>query len=120
SRYVNGISVVNWKLGRLMISMCGCFYARTLARVPLRDVTAGFLVFRRALLRKIPLDRIRSNGYAFNIEMKFWSHRLGGGTREHPIIYVARRVGVSKMDRGIVVEAMVTPFRLWLAWLRHR
>ena len=120
SRYVNGISVVNWKLGRLLISMGGSAYARPLTRLPLRDVTAGFLVFRRAMLEKIPLDRVRSNGYAFNIEMKFWAHRLGGRILEHPIIYVDRRVGISKMDRGIVVEAIVTPFRLWLAWLRHR
>ncbi len=119
SRYVNGISVVNWKLGRLMISMGGCSYARVLTRLPIRDVTAGFLVFRRTLLRKIPLDRIHSNGYAFNIEMKFWAHRLGGRILEYPIIYVDRRVGVSKMDRGIVAEAMLTPFRLWLAWFRH-
>lgn len=120
SRYVNGISVVNWKLARLLISMSGSFYARTLARLPIRDATAGFLVFRRTLLLTIPLDRIRSNGYAFNIEMKFWAHRLGGKILEYPIIYVDRRVGVSKMDRGIVVEAMLTPFRLWLDWLRHR
>jgi dolichol-phosphate mannosyltransferase len=119
SRYVNGISVVNWKLGRLLISMGGSLYARLLTRVPLHDVTAGFLVFRRALMQRIPLARIRSNGYAFNIEMKFWAHRLGGRILEHPIIYVDRRVGVSKMDRGIVAEAMLTPFRLWLAWLRH-
>jgi dolichol-phosphate mannosyltransferase len=120
SRYVNGISVVNWKLGRLLISMGGSSYARMLTGLPLRDVTAGFLVFRRAMLQRIPLDRVHSNGYAFNIEMKFWAHRLGGRILEYPIIYVDRRVGVSKMDRGIVAEAMLTPFRLWLAWLRHR
>lgn len=119
SRYVNGISVVNWKLARLLISMSGSFYARVLTRLPVRDATAGFLVFRTTLLRKIPLDRIRSNGYAFNIEMKFWAHRLGGQILEYPIIYVDRRVGVSKMDRGIVVEAVLTPFRLWLDWLRQ-
>ena len=120
SRYVHGISVVNWSLGRLLISMCGGLYARVLTRVPLRDVTAGFLVFGRPLLARIPLDRVRSNGYAFNIEMKFWAHRLGGRILEYPIIYVDRRVGVSKMDRGIVAEAMLMPFRLWVAWLRHR
>src|SRR5262249_3706896 len=68
SRYVNGISVVNWSLTRLMISMGGSFYARHLTRLPLRDVTAGFLVFRRTMLQRIPLDHVRSNGYAFNIE----------------------------------------------------
>jgi dolichol-phosphate mannosyltransferase len=119
SRYVNGISVVNWSLGRLLLSMCGGLYARTLARVPLRDVTAGFLVFQAAFLRTIPLDRIRSNGYAFNIEMKFWTHRLRGRILEYPIIYVDRRVGVSKMDRGVVAEAMTIPFRLWMAWALH-
>lgn len=119
SRYVNGISVVNWSLGRLLISMGGSWYARLLTRLPMRDVTAGFLVFRRTLMRKIPLDRVQSNGYAFNIEMKFWAHRLGGRILEFPIIYVDRRVGVSKMGRGIVAEAMLMPFRLWLAWLRH-
>jgi dolichol-phosphate mannosyltransferase len=120
SRYVNGISVVNWKLGRLLISMGGCFYARVLARLPVRDATGGFKVFRTPLLRKIPLDRIRSNGYAFQIEMNFWAHRLGARVLEHPIIFVDRRVGISKMDAGIVREAMLTPFRLWLDWLRHR
>jgi dolichol-phosphate mannosyltransferase len=120
SRYVNGISVVNWKLARLLISMGGSLYARVLAGLPVHDATAGYLVFRRTLLGQIPLDLIRSNGYAFNIEMKFWAHRLGGRILEYPIIYVDRRVGVSKMDRGIVFEAMLTPFRLWLDWLRQR
>ena len=66
------------------------------------------------------MDRIHSNGYAFQIETSFWAHRLGSSIAEHPIIFVDRRVGVSKMDSGIVREAMLTPFRLWLAWLRHR
>jgi dolichol-phosphate mannosyltransferase len=120
SRYVNGISVVNWSLGRLVISLCGCFYARTLTRLPVRDVTGGFKVWRAALLRQVPLHRIRSNGYAFQIEMNFWAYRLGGRVVEYPIIFVDRRVGVSKMDSGIVAEATLTPFRLWLDWLRRR
>ena len=65
------------------------------------------------------MHRIRSNGYAFQIEMSFWAHRLGARIVEQPIIFVDRRVGESKMDREIVREAVLIPFRVWLAWLRH-
>ena len=119
SRYVHGISVVNWSLWRLALSLGGNAYARWLTGIPLRDLTAGFKAFRRGLLERIPLQRIVSDGYAFQIEMNFWSHRLGARFREVPIIFADRRVGISKMNKGIVIEALATPWRLWTAWLVH-
>ena len=119
SRYAHGISVVNWSLWRLALSLGGNAYARWLTGIPLRDLTAGFKAFRRGLLERIALDRIVSDGYAFQIEMNFWAHRLGARFREVPIIFTDRRVGISKMNRGIVIEALATPWRLWIAWLVH-
>lgn len=120
SRYVHGISVVNWPLWRLLLSLGGNRYARMLTGIPMHDTTSGFKVFRRELLARIPLERIRSNGYSFIMEQNFWAHKLGGRITEVPIIFVDRRVGVSKMDGHIIREAILTPYRLWWQWFAHR
>jgi dolichol-phosphate mannosyltransferase len=120
SRYISGISVVNWPLWRLVLSLGANRYARMLTGIPVTDCTTGFRAFRGELLSGIPMERIRSNGYAFIMETNFWAHRLGGRIREMPIIYVDRRVGASKMDGPIVLEAIATPYRLWWNWLTYR
>jgi dolichol-phosphate mannosyltransferase len=111
SRYLNGsVTVVNWPLSRLILSYSANVYARWVTGLPLWDMTGGFKCFRRRALESVRLDRVRSDGYAFQIEMtyKVWKH--GFRIREIPITFVDRRAGVSKMSRGIVWEA------LWMVW----
>jgi len=116
SRYVNGISIVNWPLNRLMISMFGNWYARMITRLPLTDLTAGYKCFRRELLEKIDLDSIRSNGYSFQIEMNYLVWKSGFRIAEIPIIFVERTIGQSKITRNIVREAV---WRVWAMKFRH-
>lgn len=110
SRYVEGGGTRNWGLGRRLISQAGGRYARTVLGVDVRDMTAGFVCYRRAALERIDLAAIRSNGYSFQIEMKYRAHRAGLRIVEVPIVFEDRRVGQSKMSRAIVAEA------LWLVW----
>ena len=116
SRYVNGISIVNWPLNRLMISMFGNWYARMITRLPLTDLTAGYKCFRRELLEKIDLDSIRSNGYSFQIEMNYLVWKSGFRIAEIPIIFIERTIGQSKITRNIVREAV---WRVWAMKFRH-
>jgi dolichol-phosphate mannosyltransferase len=115
SRYVDGGGTRNWGLGRKLISRGGSLYARTILGVKLRDVTAGFICWRRAALEAIDLDRIQSNGYSFQIEMKFRAISAGLRVVETPIVFVDRRVGQSKMSRKIFAEALTMVWKL-----RHR
>lgn len=110
SRYLAGVNVVNWPLKRLLLSYFANIYARVVTGVPVRDLTAGFKCYRRAVLEAIDLDRIRSNGYAFQIEMHFKSYYKGFRVTEVPIIFEERRMGQSKMSKKIVYEAA------WMVW----
>ncbi len=114
SRWVPGGKTVNWGVGRKIISLGGSFYARQILRFPLRDWTGGFNAWRAETLRKIGLDSVRSNGYSFQIELKYRAMRLGCNGIEVPIIFEDRRVGQSKMSSRIVLEAL---YRVW--GMRH-
>jgi dolichol-phosphate mannosyltransferase len=115
SRYVNGVSVVNWPLRRLLLSYFASFYTRCITGMPIHDPTGGFKCFRIEVLKAIDLDRIRSGGYSFQIEMNFKAWRKGFRYAEIPIIFVDRRVGSSKMSKAIVREAV---FMVWKLRLR--
>lgn len=111
SRYVDGrVNVVNWPMSRLFISLFGSWYARTITRLPVRDATGGFNCFQRKVLEAIDLDRIGSNGYAFQIELKLRAWRRGFTLHEIPIVFFERGKGESKMSGGIVREAV---WRVW-------
>jgi dolichol-phosphate mannosyltransferase len=118
SRYVPGGGIENWGLVRRAISAGGSLYARLLLGVPVRDLTGGFKVFRRAVLEAIPLDRVRSRGYAFQIELTYRALRRGFRVEEVPIRFADRAVGGSKMSRAIVLEAIWKVPLLRLAALR--
>ncbi len=114
SRYVNGISVVNWPLRRLMLSYFASMYTRVVTGMPIKDPTGGYKCFRIEVLKAIDLDRIHSNGYSFQIEMNFKAWRKGFRWMEIPIIFVDRRVGQSKMSRAIIREAVLMVWKLRL------
>jgi len=116
SRYLNGISVVNWPLQRLLLSYFANVYTRWVTGLPLRDATGGFKCFRRRALEGIRLDKVKSDGYGFQIEMSFRCWKKGFRIREIPILFVDRLAGVSKMSRKIVYEAAFMVWRLrWLS-----
>ena len=111
SRYVGGrITVVNWPLSRLMISLFGSWYARAITRLPVNDATGGFNAFRREAIESVGLDRIQSNGYSFQIELKLRAWRAGFTLREVPIVFTERDSGESKMSGAIIREAV---WRVW-------
>jgi dolichol-phosphate mannosyltransferase len=114
SRYVAGGGTENWGVGRKLISRGGSLYARTVLGVKVRDLTSGFICWRRRALETIDLDAIRSNGYSFQIEMKYRALKAGLRVVETPIVFVDRRVGQSKMSRAIFVEALGMVWRLRL------
>jgi dolichol-phosphate mannosyltransferase len=114
SRWVKGGGTENWGIGRRIISRGGSLYARTVLGVPFRDVTAGFACWRRRALETLDLDAIRSNGYSFQIEMKFRAQRAGMKVEEIPIVFIDRRVGQSKMSRAIFMEALGMVWKLRL------
>jgi dolichol-phosphate mannosyltransferase len=116
SRYLDGrVTVVNWPLSRLFLSYFANVYTRFVTGLPVYDATGGFKCFRRRALAGIPLDKVRSDGYAFQIEMSFQCWKRGYTMREIPIVFVDRRAGVSKMNRRIVWEAVWMVWRLRLA-----
>jgi dolichol-phosphate mannosyltransferase len=115
SRNVPGGGTVNWGIGRKLLSRGGSFYARTILGIDVRDVTAGFICWRRRVLESLDLDRIDSNGYSFQIEMKYRALQKGFKVVETPIVFVDRRVGQSKMSRAIVAEALL---KVWALRLR--
>lgn len=110
SRYLAGITVVNWPLRRLILSVGANIYARFVTGMPIKDSTGGFKCFRRTTMEMLPLDKIKSDGYSFQIELNYhcWRRRLR--IKEIPITFEDRRVGVSKMSKRIIMEAM------WMVW----
>ena len=112
SRYVSGGGTENWGLGRRILSKGGGLYARTILGIGVQDVTAGFICWRRAALEAIDLSTISSNGYSFQIEMKYRAIKKGMKLVETPIVFIDRRVGQSKMSRAIMVEALVKVWAL--------
>lgn len=115
SRYVSGVNVVNWPMSRLLLSYFASIYTRVITGMPIKDATGGFKAFRADVLKKIDLKKIRSNGYAFQIEMNFKTWRTGARIKEIPIIFIDRRSGVSKMSRKIVYEAVFLVWKLKIA-----
>lgn len=112
SRYVTGVNVVNWPMGRVLMSYYASKYVRLVTRMKVHDTTAGFVCYRRRVLETIPLDKIKFKGYAFQIEMKFTAYKYGFRIAEVPIIFVNRVLGTSKMSGGIFGEAVFGVIRL--------
>lgn len=110
SRYANGVRVINWPIRRLLLSYGANVYTRIITGMPVKDATGGFKCFRRAVLEAIDLSRVKSNGYAFQIEMNFKAFCKGFRLVEHPIIFADRTSGQSKMSKKIVYEAV---FMVW-------
>lgn len=110
SRYVHGVRVVDWPLGRLILSYGAGWYTRIVTRLPVRDVTAGFVAYHRRVLESVNLQAIRSNGYSFQVEMKYRAWKKGFRLSEIPIVFTERTEGQSKMSRDIVREAA---FKVW-------
>jgi dolichol-phosphate mannosyltransferase len=106
SRYVGGGAVANWGTARQLVSRGGCWYARTVLGVPVRDLTGGFKCFRREVLEAIDFESVHSQGYAFQVELTYRALSMGFRVKEIPIVFTDRRVGHSKMSRRIVLEAM--------------
>ncbi len=117
SRYVSGVNVVNWPMGRVMMSYYASKYVRMITGMPVHDTTAGFVCYTRRVLQALPLDDIRFKGYAFQIEMKFTSHKYGFRIDEVPIVFVNRVLGQSKMNSGIFGEAVFGVIQLKLGSL---
>lgn len=105
SRYITGVNVVNWPIGRVLLSYFASSYVRFVTRMPIRDATAGFVCYRRKVLETIPLDKVKFVGYAFQIEMKFLTWKYGFKIKEIPIIFTERVRGQSKLSAGIFKEA---------------
>ncbi len=112
SRYLNGISVVNWPIQRLFISFFANNYARFITGLPVHDCTSGFCCYKRQVLEHIDLDKVRTRGYSFLVEMKYRAHSLGFSIGEVPIIFFERRSGKTKMSRRDIIEAVFTVWRL--------
>ena len=107
SRYVTGVNVVNWPMGRVLMSYYASAYVRLITGMKIRDTTSGFKCYKRRVLEKIKLDKIKFKGYAFQIEMKFTTYKLGFKIVEVPIIFTDRLEGTSKMSKGIFKEAIL-------------
>ena len=114
SRYINGVNVINWPMRRLLLSSFANFYTRSITGMPVHDATGGFKCFRREVLEAIDLDKVKSNGYAFQIEMSFKAWKKGFKLKEIPIIFVDRVKGKSKMSKKIVREAVTMVWKLRL------
>ena len=120
SRYVTGVNVVNWPMGRVLMSYFASKYVCTVLGIKLHDTTAGFVCYRRKVLETIRLDEIRFKGYAFQIEMKYSALCLGFKVKEVPVIFVNRELGTSKMSGGIFSEALFGVIRLRMSKIRPR
>ncbi len=119
SRYVTGVNVVNWPIGRVLMSYFASKYVQLITGFKVNDTTAGFKCYKRRVLETIELDKIRFKGYAFQIEMKFTAYKIGFRIKEVPVIFVNRREGTSKMSGGIFSEALFGVMRLrWDGWTR--
>jgi len=120
SRYVSGVNVVNWPMGRVLMSYFASKYVRLITGLKIHDTTAGFVCYRRKVLETIPLNEIRFKGYAFQIEMKYTAHQCGFRIKEVPVIFINRELGTSKMNSSIFGEAVFGVIRLrWDGWFKH-
>lgn len=120
SRYCNGVSVINWPIGRVVMSYFASVYVRTVLGMKVYDTTAGFKCYRRKVLETIDLDKVKMKGYGFQIEMKYSTFRLGFKIREVPIIFVDRKEGTSKMSSGIFGEAFWGVIRMRFRHIRPK
>lgn len=120
SRYITGVNVVNWPIGRVLMSYYASQYVRTVLGIRIHDTTAGFVCYRRKVLQTIDLDAIRFKGYAFQIEMKYSSLCLGFKVKEVPVIFVNRELGTSKMSGGIFSEALFGVVKLRMSKIKPR
>lgn len=120
SRYSRGVNVVNWPMGRLLMSYFASKYVRFVTRMPVCDATAGFVGYRREVLEAIDLDAVKMNGYGFQIELKYTAWKLGFRIAEHSIIFIDREAGTSKMSSGIFGEAFFGVLRLPWRKIRRR
>lgn len=119
SRYCNGVNVVNWPLGRVLMSYFASVYVRVVTGMKVQDTTAGFKCYRRQVLETINLDRVHFKGYAFQVEMKFTAYKCGFKLVEVPIIFINRALGVSKMNSSIFGEALFGVLQLkWWSFFR--
>ncbi len=120
SRYITGVNVVNWPMGRVLMSYFASQYVRLVTGIDVHDTTAGFVCYRRRVLETIELDKIRFKGYAFQIEMKYTAYRIGFKIKEVSVVFVNRKEGTSKMSGGIFSEALFGVMRLRLdGWFRN-
>lgn len=120
SRYVSGVNVVNWPMGRVLMSYFASKYVRFVLGMPINDTTAGFVCYKRKVLETIEMEKIHFKGYAFQIEMKFTAYKCGFHITEVPIVFVNRVLGSSKMSGGIFSEALLGVIRLKLSsWTRN-
>lgn len=119
SRYKKGVSIVHWPIGRLLLSYYASAYVRKMTGMKIRDTTAGFVCYKRELLERINLDRIRMKGYGFQIEMKFKAWKLGYEIEEVPVIFINRQEGDSKMSGGIFSEALYGVIKMKLSSMRR-
>ena len=120
SRYSKGVNVVNWPMGRLLMSYFASKYVRIVTRMPVCDATAGFVGYRREVLERIDFDRVQMNGYGFQIEMKYTAWRLGFSIGEVSIIFIDREEGTSKMSSGIFGEAFFGVLKLPLRKIKSK
>ncbi|MDL2208046.1 polyprenol monophosphomannose synthase [Parabacteroides sp. OttesenSCG-928-O15] len=119
SRYIDGVNVVNWPLGRVLMSYFASMYVRIVTGMKIKDTTAGFKCYRREVLETIELDQIHFKGYAFQVEMKFTAYKCGFTLAEVPIVFVNRVLGVSKMNSSIFGEALFGVLKLkWWSFFR--
>ena len=119
SRYISGVNVVNWPMGRVLMSYFASIYVRIITGLPIHDTTAGFKCYRREVLETINLDKIQFKGYAFQIEMKFTAYKCGFKIIEVPVIFINRELGTSKMSGGIFSEAVFGVIKLKVqSWFR--
>ncbi len=120
SRYVSGVNVVNWPMGRVLMSYFASKYVRLITGLPVHDTTAGFKCYRRQVLETMDLDSIRFKGYAFQIEMKFTAYKSGFRIVEIPVIFINRELGTSKMNTSIFGEAVFGVIKLKLHSFFHK
>ena len=114
SRYITGVNVVNWPIGRILMSYYGSAYVRAVTRLPVRDTTAGFVCYHRKILENIDFSKIKMKGYGFQIEMKYYCWKMGAKIIEIPIVFTDRKYGNSKMSGGIFKEAIFGVFKMRL------
>uniref|UniRef100_A0A7C4YA97 Polyprenol monophosphomannose synthase n=1 Tax=candidate division WOR-3 bacterium TaxID=2052148 RepID=A0A7C4YA97_UNCW3 len=120
SRYIKGISVQNWPLSRILLSYFANLYTRFLTGLKIKDITAGFVGYKREILEKIPLERIKSDGYGFQIEIKYNASMKKAKIKEIPIVFIDRRSGYSKMSKGIIVKAFFLVLKIGMKRFYNR